>query len=353
VIVIAYWLLLLIPLFFCLRCANSLWPLWQAWLIGTALTFFIGLRHEVGADWFNYLPYVTRAEGLDLAQVIAWGDPGYNILNWLFASFPWGIYGVNFVSAAVFSAGLVLFCMAQPRPWLALCLSIPYFVIVVAMGYSRQGVAVSLIMPALLLLERGRLRLFLLFMAFAATFHSTALLMLVVVVPALQGRTFATRSLRFLLCLIVGGLLIQTFLIANVEALVSNYIENEYQSEGAAIRVSMNLLPGLLLLIWPRRFDLTTQQLLLWRTMAFIAVGCAIALVLFPSNSTAVDRVALYVIPLQLFVGARLPGARLFGLTPLQLLLAVLGYCVGVEFVWLNFASHASGWLPYANVIAN
>lgn len=349
--VITYWLLLLIPLVFCLRGANRPWAGWQAWLIGIALTLIIGLRHEVGGDWFNYIPYLTRAEGLDWGSAIAMGDPGYNTLNWLFASYPWGIYGVNFVSGAVFSAGLVIFCRAQPRPWLALCLSIPYLVIVVALGYSRQGVALGLIMPGMLALERGRLRLFLLCMAGAATFHSTALVMLAFVVPAVPGRSLAMRGLRLLLLLIVGAALVQTFLAARVEGLIGGYIEAEYQSEGAAIRVAMNLLPGGLLLLWPRRFALTTQQLRLWRAMALTAVACAIALVLLPANSTAVDRIALYVIPLQLVVGARLPGARLFGLSPLQLLLAALGFCVAVEFVWLNFATHASGWLPYANVL--
>ena len=63
---IAYWLLLLIPLGFCLRGANRPWPAWQAWLIGITLTLIIGLRHEVGGDWFNYIPYLTRAEGLGL-----------------------------------------------------------------------------------------------------------------------------------------------------------------------------------------------------------------------------------------------------------------------------------------------
>lgn len=348
---IAYWLLLLIPLVFCLRGANRPWALWQSWLIGIALTLFIGLRHEVGGDWFNYIPYLTRAEGLGLQEVIAWGDPGYNALNWLFASYSWGIYGVNLVSAAIFSAGLVWFCRAQPRPWLALCLAIPYLVIVVAMGYSRQGVAIGLMMPGLLALERGRLRLFLLSMAAAATFHSTALVMLGFVVPAVPGRSLAMRALRLLLLLIVGGALVQTFLAARVEGLVGGYIEAEYQSEGAAIRVAMNLLPGLLLLLWPRRFALTSQQLRLWRAMAFTALGCAVALVLLPSNSTAVDRIALYVIPLQLFVGSRLPGSRLFGINQSQLLLAALAFSVAVEFVWLNFATHASGWLPYTNVL--
>lgn len=344
-------MMLLIPLFYCLRSANCPRAGWQSWLIGIVLTLFIGLRHEVGGDWFNYLPYLTRAEGLGLEEVIAWGDPGYNALNWLFASYSWGIYGVNLVSAAIFSAGLVWFCRAQPRPWLALCLAIPYLVIVVAMGYSRQGVAIGLMMPGLLALERGCLRSFLLSIAAAATFHSTALVMLAFMVPAVPGRSLAMRALRLLLLLIVGAALVQTFLAARVEGLIGGYIESEYQSEGAAIRVAMNLLPAALLLLRPRSFALTTQQRRLWRAMAFTAVACAIALVLLPSNSTAVDRIALYVIPLQLVVGARLPGARLFECTPGQLQLATLGFCVAVEFVWLNFATHARGWLPYSNVL--
>jgi len=311
----------------------------------------VGLRHEVGGDWFAYLPYLTRTTGLGLSEVIALGDPGYNALNWLFASYSWGIYGVNLVSAAIFSAGLVWFCRAQPRPWLALCLAIPYLVIVVAMGYSRQGVAIGVMMPGLLALERGRMRPFLLSMAAAATFHSTALVMLAFVVPAVPGRSLAMRALRLLLLLIVGGVLVQIFLVARVESLVGGYIEAEYESEGAAIRVAMNLFPGVLLLLWSKLFTLTPQQLRLWHAMALTSLGCAVALMLLPSNSTAVDRIALYVIPLQLVVGSRLPGTQLFGLTPAQLLLSVLGFCLLVQFVWLNFATHSSAWLPYANVL--
>ncbi len=348
---IPYWLLLLLPLWVCVQGPRRPWPAWQAWLIGIALTLFIGLRHEVGGDWFSYIPYLTRAEGLSLGEVLAWGDPGYNALNWLFVSQPWGIYGVNLASGAIFSAGLVLFCRAQPRPWLALCLAIPYLVIVVAMGYSRQGVAIGLIMPGLLALERGRLRPFLVLMAAAATFHSTALVMLAFVVPAVPGRSLTMRALRLLLLLIVGGALVQTFLAARVEGLVDGYIEAEYQSQGAAIRVAMNLLPGVLLLFWPKRFELTQQQVRLWRAMAFTALACAVVLVLLPSNSTAVDRIALYVIPLQMVVGSRLPGTELFGFKPSQLFVGVLGFCIAVQFVWLNFATHASGWLPYTSVI--
>lgn len=348
---IPYWILLLLPLCACLYGRSLPLRSWLAFAVFIALTLFIGLRHEVGGDWFNYIPYLTRAQGLSLAEAIEVGDPGYNALNWFFASHAWGIYGVNLISAAIFSSGLIWFCRAQPRPWLALCIAIPYLVIVVSMGYSRQGVAIGFIMPGLLALERGRLRLFLASMAAAATFHSTALVMLAFIVPAVPGRSIAKRAIRLSILLIVGSVLVHTFLVARIDQLVGGYIENEYQSDGAAIRVAMNLLPAIILLSWPSRFGFNFQQLRLWRALSFTALGCALALILLPGNSTAVDRVSLYVIPLQLVVGSRLPGSRLFALTTPQLTYAVLSFCLAVQFTWLNFANHASGWLPYSSII--
>ena len=71
------------------------------------------------------------------------------MLNWLAARTELGPYFVNTVCAALFAWGLVVFCRAQPRPWLALVVAVPYLVTVVAMGYTRQGTAIGLAMLAL------------------------------------------------------------------------------------------------------------------------------------------------------------------------------------------------------------
>ena len=347
----SYWILFFIPALLSTYFPRSRWPRWQLSLITTLLTFFIGLRHEVGGDWFNYIPYLTRSNGLQLVEILPWGDPGYNLLNWLFAPYSWGIYCVNLVCAVVFTVGLVAFCRAQPRPWLALTLAIPYLVIVVSMGYSRQGVAIGLIMPGLLALERGHLRSFLLLMAAAASFHSTALVMLAFVIPAVSGRTATSRVLRLLIFLTVGAALVQTFLTSRVDSLLSGYIEAEYRSEGAAIRVAMNLIPAAIFLSWPNRFGFSQLQSQLWRALSYTSIFCALALILLPSNSTAVDRVALYVIPLQLVIGSRLPDTHLLGIKTSHLTAAVLSFSFLVQFVWLNFASNSSGWLPYENLL--
>ena len=58
------------------------------------------------------------------------------------------------MAGAIFAIGLVVFCRNLPRPWLALAVAVPYLVIVVAMGYSRQGVALGLAMLGLVALGK-------------------------------------------------------------------------------------------------------------------------------------------------------------------------------------------------------
>ena len=67
-------------------------------------------------------------------------------------------------------------------------------------------------------------------------------------------------------------------------------------------------------------------------------------MVLVSPSTTAVDRVALYVLPIQIAVLSRVPGGLLSEFTGK---LAVIGYSLAVQFVWLNFAAHADYWVPY------
>jgi hypothetical protein len=68
-----------------------------------------------------------------------------------------------------------------------------------------------------------------------------------------------------------------------------------------------------------------------------------LVLLLVLPSSTAVDRLALYVMPLQVAVLSRFPLA--FG-RRMGTFIVVL-YSLAIEFVWLNFATHARFWIPY------
>jgi len=314
------------------------------------LTLLIGLRDQVGGDWFNYFPYLERSLGIPLADVFLEDEPGYGLLNWIGANWGGDVYLVNTLCGLVFTIGLLIFCRAQPRPWLALTLAFPYLITVVAMGYSRQGVAIGLEMIALLALQRNRLLQFLGWIALAATFHRTVLVLLILPASTLSGNLRFSQLLRLLLLIGSAYGLYSAVIAPDIDYYVQGYIESQYQSQGALIRVLLCLLPALVFLFNRRRFQLPADTQRIWTFMSLLAVAAAVGLFTIAS-STAVDRLALYLIPLQIFVGSRIPDTRIFGIAPASWNQLLIAFSLAVLLGWLLFAGHSQYWLPYRNLL--
>ena len=349
---IPYWLLFFIPAFQAVSKLRQTQPYlpeqrWPAPWRGVFVLFalMIGLRHQVGGDWANYLGNIEATANLTLLETFASsrGDPADGLLKWIASQTGYGIYLINSVYAILFSWGLLVFCRTQPRPWLALTVAVPYLIIVVAMGYSRQGVAIGLCMLGVVALENKGIRKFVIWVALAAMFHKSAIILIPLAVVAGTRRRLLTLFWVGVAAAVLFGLLLQEYL----DNLVAGYITDQYESSGAAIRVAMNALPAALFLLLRKRFQLAAAQRTFWSWMALGALAFVVLLFVSPS-STAVDRVALYWIPLQMFVWSRLPdamgrpGARNAGWV-----YAVVAYSAAVQFVWLFFATHSLYWLPY------
>ena len=309
-------------------------------LAGIFIIILIGLRYQVGADWRSYEFMFSFAGYVDWGRVIEYGDPGYQTVNWLVQRAGFKIWLVNLICAVIFTWGLLRLARTQPMPWLAVTVAIPYLVIVVAMGYSRQAVAIGIIMAGLAALARGAsLVRFAIYVAAAALFHKTA----VVVLPLLIFTSERNRFLNALAAIAGFVLLYDVFLAEDVDKLVKNYVEAEYSSQGAAIRVAMNLVPAFIVLLRGRQLGLSSGEVRIWRAFAWTSIGLLVMLVLSPS-STAVDRIALYMMPMQMIV---LPRVALLFQNPLVGRLVVVAYAAAIQFTWLNFATHATFWVPY------
>lgn len=311
-------------------------------LIGALLmTLLIGLRYEVGGDWYAYEDIFRSAQYYSLGEALGRGDPGFQLINWLVERSGAGIWLVNTICAAIFTWGLLKLSARQPEPWLAVLVAVPYLVIVVAMGYTRQAVAIGILMAGLAQLQRGASILrFTFYVAIAALFHKTAVMALLLV--ALTGGRRGT-TVNLLIAIAASILFYNVFLEASVERLVRNYIEEKYSSQGAAIRVLMCVIPASLFLLRRKAFDFSPHEENIWRNFSYAALALLLLLFVVPS-STAIDRLALYVLPLQMIVFSRVPG-RLIGHSFGRLYL--IAYCAAVQFVWLNYANHAELWLPY------
>ena len=299
----------------------------------------IGLRFEVGADWATYKLLFSYAGYADLGRALAIGDPGYQFVNWCVRRLGAEIWLVNLICAGIFSWGLFRFAQAQPSPWLAVLVAVPYLIIVVAMGYTRQAVAIGILMAGLAAVHRGASTLrFALYVAAAALFHKTA----VVALPLVIFSSERNKFLNILAGIVALYLLYTSFLRDSVDNFVRNYIVAKYSSQGAAIRVTMNLVPATLFFFLRRRLGFSDRERRIWFSHSAAAFGLLVLLLVLPS-STAVDRLALYVMPLQMAVLSRVPnvaGAR-------QGTILVVLYSLAVQFTWLNFAVHSKYWVPY------
>jgi hypothetical protein len=347
-----YWFLFLVPAFqavvklrpVALSMPGMQWSVtWR--IVFILLALMIGLRHEVGGDWASYMQSIEVTKNLSLLDAITRNraDPADSLLSWVASQSGYGVYLVNGVYATIFSLGLLNFCRKQPRPWLALTVAVPYLITVVAMGYSRQGVAIGLVMLGMVALENKNIPKFVFLITFAATFHKSAVIMFPLAVLAGTQRRWLTQFWVGVTAVLLFGLLSQEY----IDSLVAGYITDQYESAGAAIRITMNALPAMIFLLRCNLFQLQPAQRKFWTWMSWSALAFVILLYVSPS-STAVDRVALYWIPLQLFVWSRVPdamghsGARNAGWV-----YAVVAYSAAVQFVWLFFAVHSVFWLPY------
>ena len=308
------------------------------------LVLLIGYRHEVGGDWQAYLIAVEKAAEKPILRYAWFGaDQGYSLLNWLGANIGGGIYFVNTVCAALFCWGLFTYCRFQPRPELALMIAVPVLIIVIGMGYTRQAVGIGMGMIALIALQNGRFIRFLVFVILAALFHKTALILL----PFGLFYGFKNRFIIILAILICSCFFFVLLVQEYVDVIIRAYIETQYESSGAAVRIAMNAIPALIFLIWRKRFRLTAKQQNFWTWMSCFALGLVVLMFISPS-STAVDRIGFYWIPLQLMVWSHVPdvfGRR--GKRNPFWVYVIAAYSASVLFIWLLFSNHSELWLPY------
>ena len=305
----------------------------------------IGLRHEVGGDWLNYAESVEYFSSLDFFAAITEtqkSDPAFTFLCWLSPNLG-GDYFVNLVCGVLFTVGLFAFCRDQPNPWLALTVAVPYLVTVVAMGYTRQGVAIGLSMLGLVALRHQKRLKFLWWVGVASAFHKSAVILIPLALFSGSRRKWST----LFGVAVIGPLAFILFLQESVERLIAGYVLDGMDSSGALVRVIMNALPASFFLVLRKRFALSETGQSFWTWMSISALLFIPALALSPS-STAVDRVALYWIPIQIFVWSRLPEAVSVGpLSERLILRSVAGYSFSVLLIWLVFGKFSFLWLPY------
>ncbi|MBS62892.1 MAG: hypothetical protein CMN27_08065 [Salinisphaera sp.] len=312
------------------------------WFLGGIIALSIGLRFEVGTDWWNYIAMYFRPAGqVSFVQALGSPDPGFFLFNWFAQTLGFGYWSVNLLAGVVFTAGLVRFVRRLPEPLVAFTAAIPYMAIVVAMNYTRQALAIGFVLWALPYLYDRRLLAYLVTVTAGALFHKSAIIF--VPLMALAGRP---NDMRVVLGAgVASGVVFGVLLASRFDSLWRQYVESEFShtSEGAPLRVAMNAFPAAVWLIIARKVELNRVERRVWAVLSIMSL---VGMVLVFQAPAAVDRVALYFSPLQLMCAAYLirfvrPHDRVLAR------IVVLAVYALVQYVWLVYASHSPDWFPY------
>jgi hypothetical protein len=312
-------------------------------LIAVLLICMLGLRHEVGSDWESYLKYLDTLRGKAFSEAFTVNEPGYLILNWLAANVWGSIYTVNIICAALLMWGVDSFSRCQPRPQLSLIACFPYLLIVVGMGYTRQSVAIGLVMLAIVAVYKNNYWKFIGWVILASLFHKTALIFLIIGV-------FIKEHNKILGVLIIGSISGIVYVIQHetINASFKIYLEGDYESAGALYRLAIIAGSGILFLLYQHRFSYSVRVKKMWSALSWTGLLLLLLLFCFPKNATLIDRIGLYWLPLQFMVLSHLPSIWKIRINKIMYgELVVVAYSVIVMLTWLTYSKNSQAWIPY------
>jgi hypothetical protein len=231
---------------------------------------------------------------------------------------------------------------------LAIAIAFPYLIVIVGMGYTRQSAAIGLVMSALVYFVRKRNLQFIILVLMAALFHKSAVIFTGLLFFAGEKFSF----FRLLMALMFSFLMGVIFIAESLDYMLKHYVLEDYNSDGAGIRLLMNALCSLALLIRLDQFNFLDGAKALISILAKFSIFMFL-LLFFGIGEVLLDRLSLYLLPIQLIFFAGL--SKSLNLPSTQELIAdcliLLLYAI-IFYVWLNFASHAPFWLPYNNFIS-
>ena len=331
---------------------------WNIFFTFLSLFFFIGFRFNTGGDWTSYLRMVRDSYEVPFHEIFSTStvEPLYDFLNWIGANQFGGLVFVNCVCALIFCFSLLRFCGSQPRPWLSLLISIPYLVIVVSMGYTRQSVAIAFELLGFLALESGMTIRFIIFIILGSLFHKSALVLLLfctitnqeffIRIPPRIAKLFKT----LLIIVSAYGFYItnRTDIVGFIYGYYGDYYD--YSPQGAFIRLFLTTIFAILFLYLRNSFDLPDSSNRIWTVMSIFTLLASTCLLL-GILPVIVDRLALYLLPLQLVVASHLPEARFLGFSSSTINSSLVVFSFFFLYIWLNYATNVRAWIPYQNFL--
>lgn len=307
-------------------------------------SIFIGLRYNIGGDWthYNYYFEIYGAESqidLILSDILK-TDIVYFIINKLAYLTGTQIFGVNFICGLIFMGSIANFLNDSKNKWLALAICFPIIIVVLGMGYTRQGLAFAFSLYLIKLLENRKVLLSFIFFILAIFSHKTAIML-----SAFYLIYFwFYKKYLYLILLIILPIILAVLYWHTIGHLLYFYVGEgvHMDADGSPIRSLIILFVAVLFIIFKKKHVFMSKyQNFFYTYISYIVIAA------FPFStmySIAVDRSLLYLYSLKMvFVSlANLEDKKINIVVFVIITLYFLYFAV-----WLCFGNNSFSWVPY------
>ena len=372
---------------------NSLWYLFFLYLI-----IFLGLRHEVGGDWYQYLNNYQINNLINPINRLYLENP--NLFESIFYFFAINEIPINFLYFTLttfFSFSLFLMLNSLKFKWVALLSTIPYLFIVVSIGYVKQATAISFIFLAIFYFNQSKLKSMNLMIIFASFTHISASIFFLINIYFFLNK-IGKKKIYFSIGFIF--ILFCTIFFSHIDLFKDYIIYSDNISPGYIYRLIISL-PFLFIIfllnknkflndipnrIFIYKFYFHFYLLLIFLSFINIFYNnilnspieslpnfleyikeysvkgcidpniCAKEFLVQFQSSTLIDRLHIYLMIIYPFIIADLFKYIHFKFNQNNQYLKIL-YSVYFLFIfaqlylWLNFANHSEYWLPFNNIL--
>ena len=304
------------------------------------LTIFIGFRYEIGGDWIHYKLFYYDINNLSFTEMLN-SSLVYVVINKIAYYSGTQFIGVNFICAIIFMFSLSNFLKRAKNRWLALAISFPILILILGMGYTRQGLAFSFCLFLIRALEDKKLFKSIIFIILSVFSHKSALFF-----SSILFFLFLWYHKKYFYLLL--SILIPIF-FAYLFQKFYNHLFYYYVGSGqhmfsyGSIPRSLSFLfIAILFLVYKNKFsDMSKYQIFIYTSFSWVVIF------LFPfsfTTSIVVDRLLLYLYPLKLVI---ISHANLKG--------KIINFSVFIIFsmyffyliIWIYFGKNSFSWVPY------
>lgn len=314
------------------------------------LTIFVGFRYKIGGDWSAYNEIYDSYKYLSFFESLFFIDPGYSLINMLGSFLKINeIWFVNFISAAIIFIFLYKAFDKLGKYWLCLLIYFPYHILVVSLGYTRQSIAVAILLYAFFMLFENKNSKFIFFVIIASIFHKTAIIFLLFYPILLLIKKGKILYIYQILSIFIISYVL--YLSSLSEGSIYTSGSEGLSSSGVFMRLSMHVIPlSFYFLLRNKLFKIKNYYLFL-DYFVLLIFYCLVLAFFF---STLADRFNLYLIFFDLYVLISVyMSLKDINNKNIFILVLTLFYTAFIV-LWLLTSDFVKiAWIPYQNYIWN